>query len=177
MQKVKYDLNQPDVDIFIIENALRKNRNLKVMVGVLLMCLAFLTVLFTMEALPQKYTFTVALICMLFGFSGIYFLLSALLRYDTQKNYVLKIMTQRPDMVAWIYYYKVESLPFGIKVFEYSTLFIHLINREKINIQMPEWEIKFLINLLQERLGNATFGYSKYNEQLFGIAPDLLKKD
>jgi len=177
MQKVKYDLNQPDVDIFIIENALRKNRNLKMMVGVLLMCLAFLTVLFTMDALPQSYAFTVALLCMLFGFSGIYFLLSALLRYDTQKNYVLKIMTQRPDMVAWVYYYKIESLPFGIKVFDYSTLFIYLVNREKINIQMPEWEIKFLINLLQERLGNATFGYSKSNEQLFEIAPDLLKKD
>ncbi|MEZ4885266.1 MAG: hypothetical protein R3E32_11110 [Chitinophagales bacterium] len=42
---------------------------------------------------------------------------------------------------------------------------------------MPEWEIKFLMNLLQERLEHTTFGYSKYKQQLFDIAPDLLKKD
>ncbi|MGB1242620.1 MAG: hypothetical protein ACPG49_08865 [Chitinophagales bacterium] len=177
MQKVKYDVNQPNIDILIIENALRKNRNLKIMVGAILVCLAICIIISALDTLPTKFAFTLALVCMLFGFSGIYFLLSALLRYDTQKNYVLKIMTQRPDMVAWVYYYKVQSLPFGIKVFEYSTLYIHLLNQEKINIRMPEWEIKFLINLLQERLQHTTFGYSKYKQQLFNIAPDLLKKD
>ncbi|MEZ4885269.1 MAG: hypothetical protein R3E32_11125 [Chitinophagales bacterium] len=176
MQKVKYDLNQPNIDILIIENALRKNRNLKVMVGAILICTAISIILSVLDTLHPKFAFTLALVCMFFGFTGVYFLLSALLRYDTQKNYVLKIMSQRPDMVAWIYYYKVESLPFGIKVFEYSTFFIHLLNREKINILMPEWEIKFLMNLLQERLEHTTFGYSKYKQQLFDIAPDLLKK-
>ncbi len=176
MQKVKYDLNQPNLDILIIENALRKNRNLKLVVGFILICIATGIILSALDSFSPQYAFPLALVCMFFGFSGVYFFLSAILRYDTQKNYVLKLITQRPDMVVWIYHYKVESLPFGIKVFDYSTLYIQLMNREKINIQMPEWEIKFLINLLQERLIHATFGYSRYKKQLFDIAPDLLRK-
>ena len=97
MQKVKYDLNQPNLDVLIIENALRKNRNLKVVVGFILVCLAGSIIFSAMDSFAPKFAFPLALVCMFFGFSGVYFLLSAILRYDTQKNYVLKLITQHLD--------------------------------------------------------------------------------
>lgn len=176
MRKTRNKLDRSDLDIQIIETALRQNRNLKVGMGTSLILLSLTVILTTLDGMQARTALGIALLCMMLGFTGLYFLLNGILRYDTQKNYLLKLITQQPEQVVWVYYLKVENMPFGVRVMQFTTLYIHLLNHEKISIQMSEAKIQLLMNLLRHRLANATFGYSKMREQLYQISPSLLEK-
>ena len=176
MRRTKHKIERGDADLHIIENALRQNRNLKVVTGAFLMAIGITVILTILDNLQPKAALGVALVCMIIGFTGLYFLLNGVLRYDTQKNYLLKLITLQPEQVIWVYYLKVENMPFGIRLMQFTTLYIHLRNREKIAIQMPEHKIQLLMNLLRQRLHKASFGYSKMKEQMYGISPGLLEK-
>jgi len=174
--RIKFDINNPDLDIKIIELTLKRNRNVKILIGLLMMAFSCFMILVTLTELPTRTSFIVAVICMLIGFTGFYFLLSAVLRYDTQKNYLLKLITRHPEDVVWIYYKRLETMPFGIRFMQFTTLHIQLLNREQIVLQMGEQKIHQLMRLLRYRLPKATFGYSRLKEQLYSIAPDFLSK-
>ena len=126
------------------------------------------------QGLPFQTAFAVGIFCMLVGFTGLYFILHALLRYSAQRNYLIVLVENNPNLVAWVYYVKIENFPFGVRFIQYTTLYIHLLNQEKITLQMPEEDILDLMQLLRCRIPNATYGYSKYKEQLYNISPDLL---
>lgn len=164
-------------DIAILNKALKRDKNLKVGVGFCLVFVAIIGILAIDGNFPIKTIYTISVILLLVGFTGLYFLAQGLLRYDTQRRFLLHILIQSPHEVAWVYYRKIESLPFGVSMLKLTTLFIFFNNREYMAIPMPETEILELMQTLPARLVNTVFGYTKQREQLYDISPDLLRQE
>ncbi len=164
----------PDADLQIIEEALKRNRNLKMWVGLLLLLLGVFVIF--PYLIPHTALLAIAG-TLIVSFTGIYFLLHGLLRYDVQKNHLLRIIAHQPENVVWVFNYKIERLPFGIKLMEVNTLYIYLLNREQISIPIQKSQIQELLLLLKKRLPDTTFGYSPQHAQLYNISPDLLKQE
>ena len=156
---------------------LKKDRNQQISIGLALIAIGGTIALQHTDTLPIKTLLLLILCCMLLAFMGFYFLLHGILRYDTQRNYLLKLLLEETDNAVWVYYKKIELLPFGIKFIEYSRLHIHLINRESILLPLSEIEIKKLMPFLRQQLKRATFGHTIQNQQLYDISPDLLQKN
>jgi len=172
LQKSNNTITAPYIGILI--QALKSERNLKVGVGIACTIIGILIMLSALDGLPIQSMLFLALLCMFITFTGLYFLLNGLLRYDIQKNYLLNLISQQPQKVVWVYDYKVEYFPFGIKVMEINILYMRLHNREQLAIVMSAAQIKVLMPMLKTQLPQATFGYSKHHEQLYDISPDLL---
>jgi hypothetical protein len=51
------------------------------------------------------------------------------------------------------------------------------LNRDTLQIQIPEKDAAQLMENLERYFTNASFGYSREKEQLYGIHPELLQKD
>ena len=177
MKYPKKVLDKKDFDIFLIERAMRRDRNLRIVVGVCLIALGFGIISVFLQETPHKTYIALSIICLLVVFTGIYFTLSAALRYDIQKNELLKIIIKHPQKVVWVYHQQIQNMPYGINLITLNTLYICLNNHEKIAILMPAAQIPQLLELLRHRLTNATFGYAKSYEQMYEIAPDLLAKE
>ncbi|QQS30444.1 MAG: hypothetical protein IPM47_05735 [Sphingobacteriales bacterium] len=161
-------------DIQIIKSALKRDRNLKVCFGLFLLLLSIGLLIIVARLFPAKSVFALSVFLLLSGFTGLYFFLQGLLRYDTQRNHLLKLLLYQPDQVVWVYYRKVENIPFGIRIFNLTTLFICLRNRDFIALPMSEPKIRQLIDLLKLRLPNTVFGYTIQRAQLYDISPDLV---
>ena len=172
--KMKAEENKPPI-IQIIA-ALKKDRNQKIMIGIVLLFFSGTITFQSSLLLPFKTLLLIILFCMVLAFTGFYFLLHGILRYDTQRNYLLKLLLEEPDKAVWVYYSKIELMPFGIKFIEYARLHIHLLNRECILLPLSEKEIRSLMPFLRQQFKRATFGHSIQNQQLYDIAPDLLQK-
>ena len=136
--------------------------------------LAFYVIVFTTESMPERTAILIAVLFLLVGMVGLYFLLHGLLRYDSQKNHVLARLNEQPDSVAWIYYESIQHFPFGIQFLQINILHIRMVDREHISMMMIEAELLHLMRLLRTQIPSATFGYSVYKEQLYNINPDLL---
>ncbi len=161
-------------EVRIIQKNLRRNRNLKVSCGLALLCFAVYVIGFGTTSLPERTAIVVAVLFMLLGLVGLYFILHGVLRYDSQRNYILKHVIRERDAVAWVYYESIQHFPFGVRFLQIDILHIRLINREHISIMMREPELLYLIQMLRKQIPSATFGYSVYKEQLYNINPDLL---
>ncbi len=166
-------------NLTLLEKALRKNRNIKLIWGLFLLGLAvFLTFYLNRPLLlPAKTAFLFLLFCIILAFSGGYLLLNAVLRYDIHKNSILKTIREEPQKIAWVYTTKIEYFPFGIKFMDMCSLHIHLTDYDKMVLFMQEKELKKLNQLLKMHLPQTTFGYSKQREQLYDISPDLLREE
>lgn len=177
----KIDTNSgfANTDLQIIAIALKRDRNMKVTIGCCLVIasLTFMAINTGVSSFSEKSIYAIVMLCMLMGFAGLYFLLQGVLRYDMQKNFILKLIAKYPYKVVWVYYNKVENFPFGIKFLKFNYLYICLTNSDRICLQMPEKQVRLLMPLLRKRLYNATFGYSTQKAQLYNIAPDLLSKN
>lgn len=164
-------------DIVIVKSALKRDRNLKVFIGLCLILISIGLLIALTRVFPTKTVYVLSVFLLLTGFTGLYFFLQGLFRYDTQCNYLLKLLIQQPDEVVWVYYRKVESNPFGIQLLKFTTLFICLRNRDFIALPMPEKQIRQLMDLLKLRLTAAAFGYSIQRAQLYDISPDLVSSE
>lgn len=158
----------------IIERNLRRNRNLKLISGLSLLCLSIYTIVFETANMPERTAILVAILFLLVGMVGLYFLLHALLRYDSQRNHVLQRLNEQPDGVAWVYYESIQHFPFGIQFLQINIIHIRMVNQEHISMMMREEELLELMRMLRREIPSASFGYSVYKEQLYNINPDLL---
>lgn len=164
----------PDTDMQLLKLALLRDRNLKVCIGLLLVLLCIGAIVLLARQFTPKTVYALSFLLVFVGFAGVYFLIQGLLRYDTQSNFLLQLINYNPQLVVWVYYRKIESAPFGIRMMQFTTLFIFLSNREFIALPMPESEILVLLPKLKKRLPHAVFGYSKQRAQLYEVSPDLL---
>ncbi len=170
-------MNNSSLDLQLIEQAIRQNRNLKLIIGMILLSIAVLIIYCAQTSLLyHKTSFLISLTGLLISFAGFYLCLSGLARYDSYKQRVVNLLLKEPEKVIWIYYYKVESTPFGLRMFQFCSLHIHLHNYDKIVLYMPESAIWEVMRHLKQRLPKTSFGYSKQKEQLYNISPDLLQK-
>lgn len=163
-----------DADLQLLKLALVRDRNLKVCIGLLLVLVSIGCIILLARQFTPKTVYSLSFLLVFVGFAGVYFLIQGLLRYDTQSNFLLQLINYNPQLVVWVYYRKIESAPFGIRMMQFTTLFIFLSNREFIALPMPEREILTLLPKLKKRAPHAVFGYSKQREQLYNVSPDLL---
>lgn len=162
-------------DLKLIELALSRNRNLKITIGVALALLG-LTALVSVpndhrEGIGPLTWVASAAIIFGTGFAGL-----SILRHDVSKHEIAHTIRRNPERVVWVYYYRLESMPYGIRVARMCTLYLQLQNGRKLGLQASEHRITAIMDALRDRLPHATFGYSKEKEQLYRANPDLLRK-
>jgi len=109
-----------------------------------------------------------------FATIGCILLLNAFSDYNKKKAFWEQFMRHEFYKVVWVYYAKVENMPFGLRISENYYLYLCLQNKEKLVIAMKESEIKEAFYWTQRMLPKSTFGYSRSKEQLYEIGPDLL---
>ena len=149
-----------------------RNRNLKLGVGAVFASLGLGVVLLSAFEKPGISDLLipgyVALII------GVYLCGMSILKFNVEKEDVFKQLTEHPEKIVWVYYYKVESMPYGVKILTMSTLYFHLLDKRKLSVRMSEKKANEVMNKLRNRLPRATFGYSVKTEQLFIANPALL---
>lgn len=100
----------------------------------------------------------------------------SLLRHDVSKDGLIRDLERNGQSIVWVYYMKVETMPYGIRIMDMTTLFFMLDNGEKHTLRANEKRILKIMNSLRDALPHATFGYSTQKEQLYRANPDLLRK-
>jgi hypothetical protein len=159
----------------LIQKALKRNRNLRVgmnsIIGLTCLALLFASGLSRSEwwGFPGLLLAAGALWCI--GLVGL-----DLLRHGARQEDLLRLLVQTPEQVVWIYYYKVETMPFGVRVNQMITLYFWTLDRKHSEIRMSEGEAVQIMNGLRGHLPWATFGYSPEKEQLYRANPALLKR-
>lgn len=88
-----------------------------------------------------------------------------------------RFLFEQADDVVWIYYHKMNHLPFGLQMASPCTLVMGDRKGDLKNIHLPEAEIIELMNALRLHLPHAVFGFSRYKEQLYRSSPSLLSKE
>jgi len=162
--------------IHIIDGTLKRQRLLKIIAASLLIGLSLVGMLYALDSFPFQGIIGISMLV------GIFIFLATELLQKAQENYLQEVkfwttlLQQTPDLIVWIYYYKLENMPFGISMNQQTKLFFKLQNKEEVIIDMTEKDIIRVMDLLRNHLPHTTFGYSKEKKQLYDISPDLLRK-
>lgn len=96
---------------------------------------------------------------------------------NSSKNEILRFLKQSGEEVVWVYYHKMEHLPFGLKMSATCTLIFADKEGQLHRILLPEKGILEIMNALRNYLPFAVFGFSRYKEQLYRSSPSLLSKE
>jgi len=96
---------------------------------------------------------------------------------QSSKSELLQFLEQHPKDVVWVYYHKMEHLPFGLRISAPCTLIVGDKEKGLHRIQLPEENIVEIMNALRQYLPFAVFGFSRYKEQLYRSSPSLLSKE
>lgn len=104
------------------------------------------------------------------GFAGL-----ELLRGGDEDAWIGRLHREAERFV-WVHYYKVESMPYGIRVGAWTTLYLCRDDREKVGLRCTERECRALMDDLRAVLPHATFGYSPTKAQWFEADPNLLRR-
>jgi hypothetical protein len=163
--------------VLIIKRALYRERQQKLL---LLFLILFTATLLLYFAFLQKETtlYQLLVITSLVAYiSALLFLRDVLRFWNLESSPLLQIIIQAPKNIVWIYQFHVHISPFGIKFRKEISFCFRLMNRDTLQIRIPEKESVILMENLEKSLDHCSFGYSKEKEQLYGIHPELLIKD
>lgn len=117
---------------------------------------------------------TIGVISGFIGAMGLILLRDAFVDYKKSVNFWEDFLHFDYYRVVWVYYSKLQNMPFGISTNQQCRLYVCLDNREKLMLSMRESEISEAMFWFQRLLPSSSFGYSASKEQLFNIGPDLL---
>lgn len=160
----------------IIAKALRRQKLAKIFVGSFLLVFSAMSIVLSCLQMSPKSAFATSVLLGMIGFVGLMLLRNAYYAYIEESKFWTYFLRVENRKIVWIYFHKLENQPFGIKMHDQNTLFIHLEDRSQACISMHESEIIEVMQLLKNELPQATFGYSRQKEQLYNIGPDLLRK-
>jgi hypothetical protein len=117
-------------------------------------------------------------IASLIAYTSSLLLLRDLLKFwRPESSPLFQLLTQASKNIVWIYLFEVRLSPFGIDFKKELNFCFGLMNRDMLQIRIPEKDAQKLMENLEIILLHTSFGYSKEKEQLFGIHPELLLKD
>jgi hypothetical protein len=71
----------------------------------------------------------------------------------------------------------VENMPFGIKLFNLTTIYFNLLNGDKLQLSCTPAEANHLMDQLRTTLPHAFFGYSQEKEIMYANDPKMLLRD
>jgi hypothetical protein len=159
----------------LIGKVLRRNRNLRVGLNSLIGIVCLVLLFASGQANSGWWSFPGLLLAAgavwCTGLVGL-----DLLRQDARRDDLLSLLTKSPEQIVWVYYYKVETMPFGIRVKQMITLYFWQMDRKHSEIRLSEREALQIMNGLRSHLPWATFGYSPEKEQLYRANPAMLRR-
>jgi len=162
-------------DFSLLNRILRRNRNQRVGAG-LVAGIAGLVGFLAMPLAEDQLPHSAALLSAGMALWGLGFAGLEILRCRSGKEDLMQVLDHRPNSIVWVYYYKVESMPYGIKIGHWTTLYCMLEDRDKMALRCTEKECQMLMDALRERLPHATFGYSDAKSQWYAADPNLLRR-
>lgn len=163
--------------LYLIKKALKRQKQIKLLVCGLLLLLAVVGVFYVPYLLEFWQALGVSFILGIVIFIALQLMRNAQKLYGQEMRFWTWLFHKNADNIVWIYYFKVENMPFGVQFNQQTTLFVHLLNGEYLSLRMAESDIVLLMNLMRAFLPNTTFGYSAHKKQLYDISPDLLRKE
>ncbi len=105
------------------------------------------------------------------GFAGLEWI-----RGRSGRESLIDCLTQHPEKIVWVYYHKVESMPYGIRVGSWTTLYLRLDDRESFSLRCREAECRRIMDAMRPRLAHASFGHSVTKAQWYEADPELLRR-
>lgn len=84
---------------------------------------------------------------------------------------------QRPKKIVWVYPYIVENMPYGIKLFNLTTLYFKLLDGNDLQLRCTPEEAYRLMDDLRMHLPHACFGYSQEKEFMYENDPEMLLRE
>lgn len=160
--------------LHIVNRSLVRQKNKKIVISLVLLIWTVCGAVAAFMYLPEKQMLSVGVLSGFSGALGILLFRDAIRDYKKMRNFWEDFLHFDYYRVVWVYYRKVENMPFGVKVNQRCRLFLCLDNREKLVIPMKESEISEALFWFQRLLPTSTFGYTTSKEQLYNIGPDLL---
>ncbi|MGB1247736.1 MAG: hypothetical protein ACPG4Z_02540 [Chitinophagales bacterium] len=87
---------------------------------------------------------------------------------------VLDTLKHKPKSIVWVYHHCLVSMPFGVKTFERTTLYIYTLDKQYHTQLIKNDSAEKLLVTLEKELPQATFGFSVEKEQLYRANPAML---
>lgn len=168
-----YDLQNTDT-FTLIEKSLKRERNQKLIVGVL----ALLSGIGLASRFPFKPNeWFLGILTLAFLVVGILIIVKLIRNWELEKMELIRLLKYEPTEIVWVYSIQTSRLPFGIQLQHDCTMYFKLMNRDFIEIKLPKSKIKMVSAELNKVLPHATFGYSVDNAQWYAANPALLLKN
>ena len=158
----------------LVNRSLIRQKNKKIAVALVLLLWAIVGVIGAFFYFSESLLLTIGVLSGFVGTMGLLLLRDAFVDYKKTFHFWQDFLHFDYYRVVWVYYSKLENMPFGIKTNNQCRLYLCLDNREKLMVPMRESEISEAMFWFQRLLPSSTFGYSSSKEQLYDIGPDLL---
>lgn len=168
-----YDLQNTEA-FFLIEKSLRRERNQKLIVGILAL-VSGIALASRFPFKPNEWFLGILTLALLVV--GILIIVKLIRYWTLEKMELIRLLKYEPMEIVWIYSIQTSRLPFGIQLQEECTMYFKLMNRDFIEIKLPKSKIKMVSVELNKVLPHATFGYSVDNAQWYAANPALLLND
>ncbi len=160
----------------VIASIEKRNRNYRLFWAAFL----FLTGL-SLSAYPLLYRIEAAVF---WFFCGVVFMLTALLLlayalrvFPFRQAGITGLLDHGREQVVWIYPYIMQTMPFGIKLFDSTRLYFHLLNGENQQLYCRTREANELMEELRMYFPRACFGYSQEKEFMYEYDPAMLLRN
>ncbi|MGB0984252.1 MAG: hypothetical protein ACPG19_09440 [Saprospiraceae bacterium] len=164
--------NQNTYELDCIKNALRIDRNLQLIFGIIAVLFGGWLLLFVFK----RFSWIFAALALVMLFSGIRLLYDVFRFWKMEQTYLIRLLFYQPQEIVWVYSIVTEKLPFGVALSKKGTMYFKLLNGDEITIKLDDKEMPLISKCLHEVLPHATFGYSKEKEQWYMANPAMLLK-
>lgn len=105
------------------------------------------------------------------GFAGL-----ELIRMRSGQERLIQCLLEEGESIVWIYYERIERMPYGIRVGTWTTLHFRLLDREHLSLRCREEECRSIMDALRSWMPHASFGHSLQKEQWYAADPALLRR-
>lgn len=116
-------------------------------------------------------------IAMLVGLLGLYAMVHAWRMLHIKRHGLMQMLHHRPSDVVWVYSYVSVNMPYGVKLFRLSTIYVCDKFGEKESMMVRSSRLSGINKSLSSVFTWASHGYSVQKEQLYRANPEMLYQE
>jgi len=163
----------PTYEIKCIEQALIADRNLKLLVSILVLIAGT----WLLRYVIQDFAWVWAILAIVAIYSGCILLSDVIKNWQPQRTKLIQLLQKEPEEIVWVYSIVTQKIPLGIQFSTKATMYFWLMEKDCITIKLSEQDVKMVSLYLNNKLPHASFGFSKEKEQWYMANPALLIRD